>query len=362
MKILTVVQVIFAAVLTIAECSGDKCIKRLEKSKHLQLENVGEGVFMISCQDGYHFARAPQRHAITFRCGNGRKRYPKCVKIRKLNGYQNDDSSSNLVEPHWKPYGNDVVGHFNAGVEDSNATKDYEYASYDYDGDYESEESYGEGEAGSADYGQYYDYDYEDRNETEYSGDLFEDDGTDEDTAEQSTNHEIVKYSHNENSTDIGESVETNVQDYDEEKDFEGSGYSSEARQDTEYYDESKNDYDESEDDYDESKNDYDESEDDYDESEDDYDESNDDYDEYETEDDYDQEESSADYEEELLYRNYEILSDFYKKHFVDLRVLDTSCDPEETPPPEVDHGFVKEYRTAENVLMPGQHYHEVSH
>ena len=28
------------------------------------------------------------------------------------------------------------------------------------------------------------------------------------------------------------------------------------------------------------------------------------------------------------MYRSYEILSDFYKKHFVDLRVLDTSCDP----------------------------------
>ncbi len=46
--------------------------------------------------------------------------------------------------------------------------------------------------------------------------------------------------------------------------------------------------------------------------------------------DDYDdeEEESDADQEEELLYRNYEILSDFYKKHFVDLRVLDTTCDP----------------------------------
>ena len=32
--------------------------------------------------------------------------------------------------------------------------------------------------------------------------------------------------------------------------------------------------------------------------------------------------------ETELIYRNYEILSDFYKKHFVDLRVLDTSCEP----------------------------------
>ena len=59
--------------------------------------------------------------------------------------------------------------------------------------------------------------------------------------------------------------------------------------------------------------------------------------------------------EEEQIYRNYEILSDFYKKFFVDLRVLDTSCVPEETPPPDVDHGRVKEYRTVENQLLPGE-------
>ena len=54
------------------------------------------------------------------------------------------------------------------------------------------------------------------------------------------------------------------------------------------------------------------------------------DYDEYdeEEEEEEEEEEAEADYEEELMYRNYEILSDFYKKHFVDLRVLDTSCDP----------------------------------
>ena len=53
------------------------------------------------------------------------------------------------------------------------------------------------------------------------------------------------------------------------------------------------------------------------------------DYDEYDEEDEEEEEaDAESDYEEELMYRSYEILSDFYKKHFVDLRVLDTSCDP----------------------------------
>ena len=64
--------------------------------------------------------------------------------------------------------------------------------------------------------------------------------------------------------------------------------------------------------------------------------------------------------ETELIYRNYEILSDFYKKHFVDLRVLDTSCEPTRVPPPKIERGFIQEYLTTENVLLPGQHYHEV--
>ena len=44
----------------------------------------------------------------------------------------------------------------------------------------------------------------------------------------------------------------------------------------------------------------------------------------------------------DLLYRNYEILSEFYKKHFVDLRVLDATCDPETVPGPGVLNGRVK--------------------
>ena len=37
------------------------------------------------------------------------------------------------------------------------------------------------------------------------------------------------------------------------------------------------------------------------------------------------------DYEDEdmdTLYRNYEILSEFYQKYYVDLRILDMTCEP----------------------------------
>ena len=72
------------------------------------------------------------------------------------------------------------------------------------------------------------------------------------------------------------------------------------------------------------------------------------------------EEESEEDTEVDPMYRDYEILSDFYKKHFVDLRVLDTTCEPSRVPPPKIEHGYVQEYLTTENVLLPGQHYHEV--
>ena len=39
--------------------------------------------------------------------------------------------------------------------------------------------------------------------------------------------------------------------------------------------------------------------------------------------------------------------------------IMTTSLQ-KEVPPPEVDRGYVKEYRTEENVLMPGEHYHAV--
>ena len=92
------------------------------------------------------------------------------------------------------------------------------------------------------------------------------------------------------------------------------------------------------------------------------YDEEDDDY--YDEDYDYEEEDeenvNGEETEAELIYRNYEILSDFYKKHFVDLRVLDTSCEPSRVPPPKIERGFIQEYLTTENVLLPGQHYHEV--
>ena len=54
------------------------------------------------------------------------------------------------------------------------------------------------------------------------------------------------------------------------------------------------------------------------------------------------EEDSEEDAEADALYRNYEILSDFYKEHFVDLRVLDATCDPEMVPGPDVTNGHVK--------------------
>ena len=57
-----------------------------------------------------------------------------------------------------------------------------------------------------------------------------------------------------------------------------------------------------------------------------------------------DEEEESTDEDTEQLYRNYEILSEFYQKHFVDLRILDESCDGEVRPAPTINHGSVAQY------------------
>ena len=95
-----------------------------------------------------------------------------------------------------------------------------------------------------------------------------------------------------------------------------------------------------------------------------DYDYDDEDYEDYDEDEDVDEEENTEETEEETevdpMYRDYEILSDFYKKHFVDLRVLDSTCEPSRVPPPKIEHGYVKEYLTTENVLLPGQQYHEV--
>ena len=82
--------------------------------------------------------------------------------------------------------------------------------------------------------------------------------------------------------------------------------------------------------------------------------------DDYDREEDYEEdyeEDKETDEETEQLYRNYEILSEFYQKHFVDLRVLDASCDPQQRPAPTIGQGSVLRYDTVDNVLLPGKEY-----
>ena len=347
---------------------------------------------------------------------------PKCVKIEKKSiglladnrNYQADDSSAKLVEPEgdWKSYGGDVVGHGNGDDivvvlkddidEEEDGDGGDDYAEYNYDGDYRG-----------GDYGQYYDYDYGGRNATE-------DDAEEEDSIIEVAEVESEDAAPEEEDDVEQQEVVTAVDGIDDSDEEEGHLNETEARMidneiseleplepveeeghpasDTDLEGESEQHEDESDDqedghegnedmeqeDYEEDGEEYPDEHDDDDEGdygsrndtsyEDDYDEEgdedDDDYEDdvdedYEEEENYDEEEDEEeyidpDYEEELLYRNYEILSDFYKTHFVDLRVLDTTCDAELTPPPAVANGAVREFRTAENVLLPGTHYHEV--
>ena len=62
----------------------------------------------------------------------------------------------------------------------------------------------------------------------------------------------------------------------------------------------------------------------------------------------------------DTLYRNYEILSEFYQKHYVDLRVLDETCEPSAYPAPVIAHGIVRRYERVANVLLPGKQYRQV--
>jgi len=105
-----------------------------------------------------------------------------------------------------------------------------------------------------------------------------------------------------------------------------------------------------------EEANDAEDNYDDYDEEESYTDDQN--YeDEYEGEDD-----EESDYNDEdvdRLYANYEILSEFYQKHFVDLRILDETCDPVSFPGPTIQNGIVRKYERVENVLLPGRMYRQ---
>ena len=62
----------------------------------------------------------------------------------------------------------------------------------------------------------------------------------------------------------------------------------------------------------------------------------------------------------DTLYRNYEILSEFYQRHYVDLRVLDATCEPSAYPAPVIAHGIVRSYERVANVLLPGKQYRQV--
>ena len=62
----------------------------------------------------------------------------------------------------------------------------------------------------------------------------------------------------------------------------------------------------------------------------------------------------------DTLYRNYEILSEFYQRHYVDLRVLDATCEPSAYPAPVIAHGIVRRYERVANVLLPGKQYRQV--
>ena len=63
----------------------------------------------------------------------------------------------------------------------------------------------------------------------------------------------------------------------------------------------------------------------------------------------------------DLLYRNYEILSEFYQKYFVDLRILDLTCDPATLPAPQVLNARVVQYQEVSNLGCRVVQYQEVS-
>ncbi len=66
-------------------------------------------------------------------------------------------------------------------------------------------------------------------------------------------------------------------------------------------------------------------------------------------------EEAYEDDEEDmdLLYRNYEILSEFYQKYFVDLRILDITCDPAVLPAPTLSNARVAQYLEVTDIMLP---------
>ena len=281
---------------------------------------------------------------------------------------QSDDSGASPIEESpggmpegWKAYGQDVVGreqdngivvvlgqegedgrgggggvYETTGGGGGGIEYDEQYPEYVDGGE---EEEGGEEEGEGEDYGTYYDYDYGGEEEEEEPGeedyvDEHQDDYEEEKEEEGSEEENPVE-------GEASEGVPDNPTPSPEEEEEDNEQEQSSGEEDeTEYveYEEEDGDGDAANggEEYDEERDRQEEYD---DEEEEDYGE--------EGEEEEEEEEDSDEYDaEELLYRNYEILSDFYKKHFVDLRVLDTTCDPEEVPPPEVEHGAVKEYRS----------------
>ena len=183
------------------------------------------------------------------------------------------------------------------------AAGQYKYVFYDGDeAEYEdfnqTDPERVEVEVNEEDYGGYYDYDY---------------------TKDRNTEDEVEEYS---------EGEDPEEEDYVENEDTEEREDNGEHNNEDDEYGEGEGDQREQEEDYNEG--------DEEDGEDGDY-EGGDEY-----EDDY--EEESTDEDTEQLYRNYEILSEFYQKHFVDLRILDESCDGEVRPAPTINHGSVAQY------------------
>ncbi|XP_059084978.1 fibrillin-2-like [Tigriopus californicus] len=366
------------------------------KNGYWEVDNLGESI-EFWCRKGFRLKRkknGPQylECVNNLIIGNWPRCRPRKVKTAKsmikslINQHHHEiqadearGSGGEEIPDHWIPYGNDIArededeiviletqdgekiketGKYNTRSENQDPDLKKQYVDEDAEEEYDEEEkedqvdedvdNYGdynpdyenEGSARpSGDYGQYYDYNYEGSgsdykqnigiDDTEYAEDNTGGDDPMIEEEQQQEDPEITEEQHAEGlaTTDApatnDDSLETNET---EAQTNEGA----------------KDDYDDSDDDYKEPE-------------EEDYVEQ----DEYEEEED-ESERERIETEEELLYRNYEILSDFYKKHFVDLRVLDTSCVPEKVPPPSIANGGVKEYQTVENVLLPGKRYHEV--
>ena len=208
-------------------------------------------------------------------------------------------------------------------------------------------------------------YDQDENGQDEYDQDENDQDGYDQDKNDRD-GYDQDKNDEDENDQDENDQDKTDLDEYDKDKkDFDEHVEDENTESHKAEHDQDQNKNIESKDH--ESADDYQTNQDKEERDEnDDKEEDRGEYDEEEESSDYDydeeeeEEKEEQDPETEQLYRSYEILSEFYKRHFVDLRVLDASCDPSEVPPPKIHHGTVQQYLTSDNILLPGERYHEV--